>query len=111
MAIVAELIRDFGLRVGMFGDRFDQLFKECRGKSWLSLEICIALIGPDSFRLVDVNEAHRHSPDTSTLYVPCAPIIARLRLALTATEVDNMQGHPQFSPTSLSEQSERRGKL
>ena len=111
MAIVAELIRDFGKRVGMVDDRFDQIFKEHRGKSWISLEICIALIGPGTFRLVGVNEAHRHPPDTSAFYVPCAPIIARLRLALTATEVDNMQRHLQFSPTSPSKQSERRGKV
>ncbi|EEW24412.1 hypothetical protein [Rhodobacter ferrooxidans] len=110
MAIMAELIRDFGMRVGTVGDRFDQLFKECRGRSWLSLEDCVALIDADSFRLVDVSFVHRRSLDVSTLCVPCAPIIARLRSTLTATEVDQVQGHLQFPPTSLPMQSERRGK-
>ena len=109
MAIVAELVRDFGVRVGTVGDRFDQLFKECRGRSWLSLENCVALIEADNFRLVDTNLTNRRSPDASTLYIPCAPIIARLRSALTATEVDQVQGHLQFPPTSVAMRPERRG--
>lgn len=110
MAIVAELVRDFGMRVGTMGDRFDELFKECRGRSWLSLENCVALIEGDSFRLVDASVVHRRLLDASTLCVPCAPIIARLRSALTATEVDQVQGHLQFPPTSVAMQPERRGK-
>ena len=110
MAIVAELVRDFGMRVGTMGDRFDQLFKECRGKSWLSLENCVALIEADNFRLVDASVVHRRSLDASALSVPCAPIIARLSSSLTATEVDQVQGHLQFPPTSVAMQPERRGK-
>lgn len=110
MAIVAELVRDFGVRVGTVGDRFNHLFNECRGRSWLSLENCVALIEAENFRLVDADVAHRRLPDTSTLCVPCAPIIARLRSALTATEVDKLQGHLQFPPTSVTIHPERRGK-
>lgn len=110
MAIVAELVRDFGVRVGTVGDRFDQLFRACRGRSWLSLENCVALIEVDNFRLVDANVHHRPSPDASTLCVPCAPIISRLRSALTATETDQVQGYLQFPPTSVAPQPEQRGK-
>lgn len=109
MAIVAELVRNFGVRVGTVGDRFDKLFKECRGRSWLSLENCVALIDDEDFRLVDVNLAGQRSPEASTLYIPCAPIIARLRSALTATEVDQVQGRLQFPPTSVAMRPERRG--
>ena len=59
MAIVAELVRDFGVRVGAVGDRFDQLLKECGGRSWLLLENCVALIEADNFRLVDANLTNR----------------------------------------------------
>lgn len=110
IAIVAELVRHSGVRVGTVGDRFDLLFKECRGKSWRSLESCVALIEIDNFRLVDASVAHRCSPDASSLCVPCAPIIARLRSALTATEIDQEQGHLQFPPTSVAVQPERREK-
>ncbi|MER9336789.1 hypothetical protein NKJ06_22785 [Mesorhizobium sp. M0293] len=110
MAIVAELVRDFGVRVSTVGDRFDQLFMECRGRSWLSLENCVALIEVDNLRLVDVNAPHRSSLDASTLSVPCAPIISRLRSALTATETDDVQGYLQFPPTSVTTQPEQRGK-
>jgi hypothetical protein len=110
MAIVAELVRDFGVRVGTIGGRFDQLFKECRGKSWLSLETCVALIEADSIRLVDAGTSTRPSPDASTLCVPCGPIVSRLRSALTASEADFAQGCLQFTPTAIGPQTERRGR-
>ena len=110
LAIVGELVRDFGVRVGTVGGRFDQLFKECRGKSWLSLETCVALIEADSIRLVDAGTSTRPSPDASTLCVPCGPIVSRLRSALTASEADFAQGYLQFPPTAIGPQTERRGR-
>lgn len=110
MAIVAELIRDFGVRVGTVGDRFDQLFRECRGKSWLSLENCIALIEVDGIRLVNTEVTDRPTPDTSTLCVPCSPIVSRLRAALTASDIDQIQGHLQFPPTAVDAKLETRRK-
>ena len=110
IAIVAELVKDFGVRVGTVGGRFDQLFRECRGKSWLSLESCIALIEADSIRLVDAGKPVRPSPDVSTLCVPCGPIVSRLQSALTATEADLAQGNLQFPPTVIGSQTERRGR-
>jgi hypothetical protein len=104
MAIVAEMVRDFGVRVGTMGHRFDQLFNECRARSWLSLENCVALIDADNFRLVDASLVHRRPLDVSTYCVPCAPIITRLRSALAAAEVDHVQGHLQFPPTSVAVQ-------
>jgi hypothetical protein len=110
MAIVAEIIKDFGVRVGTVGDRFDQLFMQCRGKSWLTLEKCVALIEYDKIRLVGASTSSRPLPDASTLCVPCAPIISRLRSALTTTEIDLAQGYLQFPPTVIDPQAERRGK-
>ena len=109
MAIVVELVRDFGVRVVAVGGRFDQLFRECRGKSWLALETCVVMIEADSIRLVDAGAPARMSPVASTLYVPCAPIVARLRVALTATEAEMAQGYLQFPPTAVRPQNERRG--
>lgn len=110
LAILAQIIRDFGIRIGAVGSRFDQLFSECRGKSWLSLETCVALIEADKIRLVDAGAPPRPTPDASTLRVPCAPIISHLRSALTATETDLAQGYLQFPPTVIGPQTERRGK-
>lgn len=110
MAIVAELVRDFGVRVGTVGGRFDQLFRECRGMSWLSLETCVVLIEADSIRLVDAGMPARPSSDASTLCVPCGPIVSRLQSALTATESDRAQGYLQFPPTAIGPQTERRGR-
>jgi len=110
MAIVAELVRDFGVRVGTVGDRFDELFRQCRGKSWLSLETCVALIEANSIRLVDASASTRPSADTSTLCVPCGPIVSRLQSALTATEAELAQGYLQFPPTAIGPQTQRRGR-
>lgn len=110
MAIVAELVRDFGVRVSAVGSRFDQLFKECHGKSWLSLESCTALIEADSIRLVDAGAPVRPSPDVSIICVPCGPIVSRLQSALTATEADLAQGYLQFPPTAIGSQIEKRGR-
>ena len=96
--------------MGAEGERFEQLFNESQGKSWVSLENCVALIEAENFRLVDAKVAHRRSLEATILYVPCAPIIARLRSALTATEVEQVQGHLQFPLTSVAVQPERRGK-
>lgn len=110
LAILAEMVRDFGMRVGTMGDRFDQLFSECRGRSWLSLENCVVLMEADNCRLVEASLVQRRPLEVSTHCVPCAPIIARLRSALTAVEVDHAQGHLQFPPTSVATQSGQRGK-
>lgn len=110
MAIIAELVGNFGIRVGMVGDRFDQLFRECQGKSWLSLENCFALIEVNSIRLVDAYVLSRSSPDTATLCVPCKPIVARLRSTLTATDADQVQGYLQFPPSALDSEREQLGK-
>ena len=111
MAIIAELIEDFGMRIGTVGGRFDQLLNECHGRSWLSLEACVALIGTESISLVDTGAPSLPSPDSSTLYVPCRPIVSRLRSALTANEAELAQGYLQFPPTAIGSQAERRGRL
>jgi hypothetical protein len=109
MAVVAELVRDFGVRVGIVGGRLDELIRECRGQSWLSLETCVVLIEAGSIRLVEANSLLRLPAEASKLLVPCGPIVARLRSALTATESEP-QGYLQFPPTAVSPQSERRGR-
>ena len=110
LAIVSELVRDFGVRVGSVGDRFDQLFRQCRGKSWLSLENCVAIIDAESIRLIDVATSRRPFPYASGICVPCAPIVARLRSALTASEAEQFQGYLQFPPTAVGPKIDRRGK-
>jgi hypothetical protein len=110
MAIVAEMVRDFGVRVGTIGGRFDQLFRECCGKSWVSLETCVALIEADSIRLVAAGKSTRPSADASTLCVPCGPIVSRLQSALAASETDLAQGYLQFPPIAVGPQTERRGR-
>lgn len=110
MAIVAELVRDFGLRVGKVAVQLDEIFQVCHGRSWHSLESCMVLVDAGSIRLVDVNALLRAPPEGTTIIVPCSPIVARLQSALTRTEVEASQGYLHLPPTAISSPRERRGK-
>ena len=110
LAIVAEFVRDFGIRVGTVAAQFDRLFTACQGRSWLSLESCIVLIQADGIRLVEADIHHRVPQDRTTIAVPCAPIISRLQSALTTTEVETAQGYLHFPPTTISNPPEQRGR-
>jgi hypothetical protein len=110
LAIIAELVGDFGLRVGVAADRLEKLFGECRGKSWVSLENSIILIGTDDIFLIEGDVLSRKMIGSTMICMPCAPIIMRLRSALAATELEDAQGHLQFTPTLLTTRSDRRGR-
>jgi hypothetical protein len=110
MAIVAELVRDFGVRVGSVGARFDELFQACQGQSWPSLETCVAVIEAEKFFLIEAEAFVRRPCSTSIICVPCRPIITRLRLALAANEPDPTQCNLPFPPTAVAMKPERREK-
>jgi hypothetical protein len=102
LAIIGELVKDFGVRVGLMADRFDRLFAECRGRSWVSLETCIVMFSRDAIHVTDVSVPQAPSADAATaIVIPCAPIVARLRIALVASEVEQQQGFLQFPPTAV----------
>lgn len=101
VAILAELVRNFGVRVTVVSDRVDQLFTACHGKSWLSLESCVVLFEADAIRLVEADDPRHLLPAKPVIYFPCAPIVARLQAALVATEAHLNQGHLQFPPTNV----------
>lgn len=110
MAIVAEFVRDFGVRIGTIAGQLDGLFKVCHGRSWLSLESCLVLMDAVGIRLADADNPSRAAPVTTTITVPCAPIVARLQSALANTEAEASQGYLHFPPTAISTPLERRGE-
>lgn len=110
MAIVAEFVRDFGVRVGTVANQLDDLFRVCHGRSWLSLESCVLLVDAGGIRLVDTDSLHRAALNVTTITVPCAPIVMHLQSTLASTEVEAAQGYLHFPPTAISAPPERRGK-
>ncbi|MBE0580001.1 hypothetical protein [Devosia sp.] len=110
LAIVAELVNGFGVRIGTLSSQFEQLFEACHGKSWPLLENCVVLITASNFRILEASVAKEHWPSEPTLRVSCAPIIVRLRSALAEAAADQMQGHLPFLPTSAATQPNLRGK-
>lgn len=107
LAVLAGLVTDFGLRVGVIGERLNGLFETCHGRSWLSLENCVVIIEVDSVRLVDAGNIKAAAPTVSSICVPCAPIVARLQALLVATEAEQTQGHLQFPPTVIATSASR----
>lgn len=102
LAIIGELVKDYGVRVGLMADRFDRLFAECRGQSWVSLETCIVMFSRDAIRVTDASAPQAPGADAATaIVIPCAPIVARLRTALVTSEVEQQQGFLQFPPTAV----------
>lgn len=101
LSIIAELVRDYGVRVGLLARRLDQLFDSCRGQSWVALEHCVVLVSHDAVRLVDASSQRIAGDDTTRFVVPCAPIVARLRAKLVASEIEQPQGYLQFPPTAV----------
>lgn len=101
LAIITELVRDYGVRVGLLTDRLNQLFEACHGKSWVALEHCVVLVSPDAVRLVDESSPRIAGDGTTRLLIPCSPIIERLRAKLVSSEIDQPQGYLQFSLTAV----------
>lgn len=108
MAVVAELVHDFGLRIGTLAGRLDSLFKLCHGRSWLSLENCSVLIGTSTIRLIDAGAPIGRVHEMTTIVVPCAPIVTRLQSILASTEAETAQGYLHFPPTGIARPSDRR---
>jgi hypothetical protein len=102
LAIVAELVRDYGVRIGTVGERLDQLFQACRGSSWLALESCCVLIDTSSVGILQVGELSGREFKRSALVVPCAPIVNRLRGSLAEAEPDSAQGRLRFPPAMVA---------
>lgn len=102
LAIICELVKDYGVRVGLLADRLDRLFTECRGQSWVSLETCVVMFSRDAIRVADASALRAPGMDAATaIIIPCAPIVARLHIALVASEVEQQQGFLQFPPTAV----------
>jgi len=101
LAVLADLVRAFGIRVGSMGARLEELFSACHNLSWLALECCTVLIEVDSVRLTSADDPRRIVGNGGVFVVRCEPIIERLRARLIAAVPDDPQGYLQFPPTGL----------
>lgn len=102
LAMIGELVKDYGVRVGLMADRFDRLFIECRGQSWVSLENRAVIFSRDALRMADASAIRAPGVDGATaIVIPCAPIVARLRIVLVASEVEEPQGYLKFPPSAV----------
>lgn len=101
LAVIAGLVRDYGIKIGTVAARLNEVVEACHGLSWLSLEDQCVLIGTESATLSAIQRLTADLAQTK-LVVPCRPIIARLRGTLSEAEPEGAQGHLQFVPAALT---------
>lgn len=101
LAVIAELVGAYGVRISAIAPRLDSLFEACRNQSWPALDTCLVILTKDSVRLLGGSERRSGWNDSSALVVACAPIVTRLRAALVAAEPEDAQGTLQFPLTPV----------
>lgn len=101
LALIADLVNIYGVRVNTLAARLDELFELCHGCSWLTLETCVIVISADETRMMQADDRRRDVAGGTILSIPCRPIVERLRTKLVAAEIDNPQARLQFPITPL----------
>jgi hypothetical protein len=106
LALTADLVNIYGIRVNTLAARLDELFELCHGCSWLTLESCVIVISADETRMMQADDPRRDVADGIVLSVPCRPVVQRLRTKLIAAEIHDPQTRLKFPPTSLTAQAQ-----
>lgn len=102
MAVIAEIVRDYGVRIGTVGERLNKVVEACHGLSWLALQSCCVVIDTTTARVSSTDAITFRELGATTMVVPCAPIVERLRESLIAAEAEDAQGHLKFPPTVVA---------
>jgi hypothetical protein len=102
LALTADLVNIYGVRVNTLAARLDELFELCHGCSWLTLESCVIVLSAEETRMMQADDPRRDLADATILSIPCRPIVQRLRTKLVAAEIDDPQARLQFPPTALT---------
>lgn len=102
LALTADLVNIYGVRVNTLAARLDELFELCHGCSWLTLESCVIVISADETRMLQADDPRRDVADGTVLSIPCRPIVQRLRTKLISAEIGDPQAQLQFRPTALT---------
>lgn len=101
LAVVADLVRQFGIRVNSLSGQFDEMFRTFRGMSWQSLRNSVLIIDANIFCLTNADHPRQHSLQKPVIYVSCEPIVDRLHVALIDTEEHQSQRHLPLPPTAV----------
>lgn len=106
LALMADLVNIYGVRVNTLAARLDELFELSHGCSWLTLESCVIVISSEETRMMQADDPRRDAAEGTVLSIPCRPIVQRLRTKLIAAEIDDPQTRLQFPPTPLTAQAQ-----
>lgn len=102
LAVMTEVIRGFGVRVGTVREQIDDLFESCANMSWLALEPCVAILDSVRGRLVLASDLEKGLQDAGAFVVACRPIVKHLRAQLLEVQPETVQGHLHFPPQAVA---------
>ena len=103
LALISDLINQFGLRVNTIAARFDELFEICNAHSWPVLEACAVAISGQATRIMRPDEP-QESPgggESTLLLIPLRPVVKRLQARLISAAQEDPQARLQFPPVGV----------
>jgi hypothetical protein len=102
LAIIKTVTDEIGVSVGNLDPTARSLFELCEQQSWARLERASALIQPDDWSVSFVADGQPVPTKRAGIIVPCAPIIAALRTALTIEQPEDAQTSLRFPLASVT---------
>jgi DNA-binding transcriptional MerR regulator len=102
LAIVKSLTDEIGVPVGKLESVARTLFEQCSQQPWTRFERQAALIYPENWTLAFVPDGQIPQVGKAAIVVPCGPIIAVLRAALTVEQPEDAQVALRFPLASVT---------
>lgn len=104
LALISDLVAQYGVRPNALATALNQLVEACHGCSWVMLESCVVVFGGSSVRLLRGDDPRRDVGEGLVLSIPCRPLIERLRTRLVDVEPEGVQPALQFPPVPIRAQ-------
>lgn len=101
LALISDLVAQYGVRPNALASSFDSLVQACHGCSWMMLETCVAVFDATGVRLLQASDARRDLGEGLILSAPCRPLVERLRARLVDVEPEAVQPGLQFPPVPV----------
>ncbi len=103
MAVIKALIDEAGVKVRLLEPISTELFQLCQRAPWAALERSSLVIVPSAARISVVPDSQQslNGESAITIYVPCCPIVGRLRARLLADQDLDSQQPLRFPPAAV----------
>lgn len=101
LALISDLVAQYGVRPNTLATNLNQLVELCHGCSWPMLDPCVVVFDGTGIRLVRSDDPRRDVGEGLVLSIPCRPLVERLRTRLVDVEPEDTQRALQFPPVPI----------